>query len=127
MRSGAALAVEKGDYIAEFSGRGVAPALRALDEGAIEGALVADKVVGAAAAFIFVAGGASEVFALLISERALQILKSHNISCTFSHKTDRILNHKKDGFCPMESAVEGVDDPAEAVVRIRKRLAEMQK
>lgn len=125
VEGGAPLAVRRGGETRVFCGRGIKPALDALDCGALCGAEVGDKVVGAASAFILCEGKVASVWAQTISSRALQILESRGIVCKFREKTDRILNRAGDGLCPMESAVRGIGDPSEAVAALRAAYSAM--
>lgn len=88
-----------------FHQRGVADLL-ALCQGHkdfLNGAQIADKVVGKGAAALMVYGGAGEVHADVISSPALELLQAHGIRVTFQTETDRIVNRKGDGLCPVES------------------------
>lgn len=106
--------------------RGVRPLLNWLDEGEdLSGAVVADRVVGNGAAFLYVLLGVSRVHAGVMSRAAQATLESHGIKASADELVDRILNRTQDGFCPIESAVMGIDDPEEALAAIRARLAEL--
>lgn len=77
----------------------------------LEGAYVADKVIGKAAALFLKGGNIIELYAELISEGAIEVLKEENIKVMYNEKTDRILNRDMTDTCPMEKLSEGVDDP----------------
>ena len=39
--------------------------------------------------------------------------------------TERIVNRKGDGYCPMEIATADIDDPTEALATVKAKLKEM--
>ena len=107
--------------------RGVAPLLAWLEnEENCQGMFAADKVVGRAAAFLYVLLGVSEVHALVLSESAEEVLLRFKIPYSFEEKVPAIRNRSGDGFCPMEQAVLEIDEPNDALLAIKKRLAELQ-
>lgn len=69
----------------------------------LNGALIADKVVGKGAAALMICGGVKEVYADVISTPALTLLRAHGIRVTFLAETDRIINRRGDGLCPVET------------------------
>ena len=91
------------------SERGIKPVLQWLAQipSPLAGAFVADKVVGKAAALLFVHGGIKALYTQTISQPALEVLEQHNIVL-------RIKNRAGDGLCPMESRVWEIDDPLAA-------------
>ena len=107
--------------------RGVKPLLGWL-EGDWRGASAADKVVGRAAAFLYVLLGVKALYAAVLSEPAAEVLRAHGISVSYGRLAARIVNRAGDGLCPMESAVMGEDDPRRALEKIKaKRMELMQK
>ncbi len=91
--------------IRTFSQRGVADLwmLCQGDEHFLDGAQVADKVVGRGAAALMVYGGVEEIHADVISSPALELLQAHGIRVSFQTETNRIVNRKGNGLCPVES------------------------
>lgn len=126
--AGAACAIARGGFVvAQESGRGVSPLLKALDDGRLQGAIVVDKVIGRATAAMCVLGGARKVHAALMSEDALSFLKQHCIEASADKLVPQILNRDKSGRCPMELAVDGRSDPADMVKRVRAKLEELRR
>ena len=124
---GLTLALCRGDSITTSHERGVAPLLALLEgEESWEGACAADKVVGAGAAFLYRLLGVREVWAPIMSRRAIEILKQGHIQPIAQQEVEGIVNRAGDGPCPMESAVADIDDPQEALAAIRQRLAVMR-
>lgn len=111
----------KNDLIFTSKERGVKPLLDWIDCGAdFENAVVADKVVGKAAAFLYVLLKVKEIYAVVLSQPALRVLEKHNIEISYEEKVSAIRNRDNTGNCPMESAVWDVDNPEEALVVIRE-------
>lgn len=107
--------------------RGVAPLLAWLDRGeALQDFSAADKVVGKAAAFLYCLLGVKEVFAPVMSKAALEVLTSQGIAAYYDTLTEGIVNRRKTGPCPMESATKDIQDPAQALLAIRQALAALQ-
>lgn len=103
--------------------RGVAPLLGWLDSDIdLSGASAADKVVGNAAAYLYVLLNVKFVHAFIISEHALHTLQKYDISVTYDRLVKAILNRTKDGYCPMEQAVAGASSPIEALTLIRDKI-----
>lgn len=68
-----------------------------------EGASVADRVIGRAAAILLIYGGIKDLYTDLISDKAIEILEETGVSLTYGSKVDDILNKDKTGPCPMEN------------------------
>ena len=110
------------DLIVERS-RGVSPLLTLLESGKkLQDYSAADRVVGKAAAFLYVLLSVDELFAEVISEPAREVLLAHNIPFFAEKTVPAIRNRSGDGFCPMESAVLEIQTPVEALEAIRKTL-----
>jgi len=83
---------------------------------------VADKVVGKAAAMLFIKGKVKELYAAIISEHACAVLDSNNVPYTFGEKVPYIINRANTGMCPMETTVLGVDDVDEAYIILKGKV-----
>ena len=106
--------------------RGVAPLLALLDRGEdVSGFAAADKVVGKAAAFLYLRLGVAAVHAGVISAPAYDLLLTQGVSVTYDTLVPAIRNRAGDGYCPMEQVSLPLTDPLEAEIAIRKRLAEL--
>lgn len=113
-----------GYEIITSKGRGIQPLLDMIDDGRdLSGYAVADKIVGRAAAFLFVRLNVSEVYAETASRPALRVLEEHSIPVFYDTLTDSIMNREGTGLCPMETAVLNIEDPIEAEARLRQTLA----
>lgn len=108
--------------------RGVKPLLECYYEKKMPfGFSAADKVVGKAAAFMYVLLGAKELYADVLSRPALAVLQQYDIIVTYGQLTDAIRNRMNTGFCPMETAVLQIDNPEEALQGIEKTRIALQK
>lgn len=106
--------------------RGVAPLLALLDSGRdYSGYAAADKVVGKAAAFLYVRLGVRAVYAPVMSAPAQAVLTAHGVDVSCEGLVQAIRNRTGDGFCPMEQAVWDIDDPVEAETAVRQKLAQL--
>ncbi|MBR3786325.1 MAG: DUF1893 domain-containing protein [Firmicutes bacterium] len=102
----------KGHEIYTSHHRGVKPLLDWLDAGTdLRGGIAADKVIGKAAAFLYVLLGVSYVYAGVISKPALGVFEKYDILCEYEILVDAIQNRTKDGFCPMERTVWNIETP----------------
>ena len=107
--------------------RGVRPLLELLDsETDLHGYSAADKVVGKAAAFLYCLLGVKALYAGVISQPALSVLEDAGITVRYGTFVPAIRNRAGDGFCPMETAVWELSDPALAPDAIRNALKELQ-
>ena len=108
--------------------RGIVPLLTCYKENLAEdGCCAADKVVGKAAAYVYVLLGVTALYADVISKPALKVLEDAKVEVTYAHLVDAIVNRTGTGFCPMETAVLGIDDPLEALNAVEKTLEQLHK
>lgn len=106
--------------------RGVAPLLALLDGGAdLTAFAAADRVVGKAAAFLYLRLGVTAVHGGVMSTPACDLLTAHGVSTTYDTLVPAIRNRAGDGYCPMEQVSLPHTDPAAAEAAIRARLAEL--
>ena len=73
------------------------------DENALQGAIIADKVIGKVAGSILAVAGVKEIYAEVISNYAIPVLEENNIKYEYGKKVDYIINQSKTGMCPMEN------------------------
>lgn len=114
-----------------FDGRGVSDLLRLLDTApqTLQGATLADKVVGKAAAALMIAGQVSEVHADTISEQALRLFNANAPGTVvgYDRAVPHIINRQQTGWCPMELACRDCQTAEECVVKIKEKLSELKK
>lgn len=97
------------------------------DRKAFQGSVIADKVVGKAAALLAVLGEVQAVFGRVMSEGAVSIFEKHQIPYQFEILVPYIKNRTKDGMCPMEETVQLVENPEEAFEALEKTIARLMK
>lgn len=69
----------------------------------LKGASVADKVIGKGAAALMILGGVKDVYADVISEPALALLRESGIDVDYSELVPNIINRAGTGICPVET------------------------
>lgn len=107
--------------------RGVAPLLEWVTQDVdLKGFSAADKIVGKAAAFLFVTSRVKEVYASVMSKTAIDILSQYGISAEYETLVQIIVNRSGTGPCPMEQAVAAIDEPLAAIKAIQNTLADLQ-
>ena len=98
-----------------------------LTGGDVGGWSAADRIVGKAAAMLYVLLGVGEVHAEVMSEDALSLLAAHGISAECEVRSRTIKNRAGTDSCPMEKAVGGIADPAAAACAIGAKLDELSR
>lgn len=107
--------------------RGVQPLLRPYEEGIrFVGCAAADRVIGKAAACLYVLLGVERVYAEIVSKPAKEIFDRNGITLDYDHLVELIENRTRTGLCPMETAVRDITDPEEAPGLIRKALEKLK-
>lgn len=108
--------------------RGIAPLIAIVDGGIdVAGAVAYDKIVGKAAALLYVLTGVGAVHAGVLSKAAARLFDENGIAYTYETLTENIINRKGDGVCPMEETVRDVDSPAAAYTVLKQKLRDMAK
>lgn len=117
----------RGDVLYRSQKSGIAPMMEFLDAGYdLRGFYAADRIVGKAAALLFVLAGVTELYAEVLSESALRVLNEHEITVSYTTLVPFIVNRQGDGACPMENAVREIEDPAAAREAVRQTLAKLR-
>ena len=70
---------------------------------ALNGAIIADKVIGKVASSILTVAGVKEIYADVISQYAIPVLEENNIKYEYLEKVEFIRNKDNTGMCPMEN------------------------
>jgi len=107
-----------------FTERGIKPLYDlVMQKTDIAGAVAVDRVVGKAAALLYVGLKISALYAGVISKPALSALEKSGIATSYGEVVPYIINRKGDGRCPMEEAVTDIEDFTGAVTAIGNKLA----
>ena len=84
----------------------------------LNGAVVADKVIGTGAATLMSLGKIKEYYTNVISHDALMIFKKNGINGRYSELVSQINNRDGSGRCPLESFLDGFTDSPDVLSRI---------
>ena len=122
--AGYTLVLTGGDVITDRR-RGISPLYDVYRSGRdVVGWSAADRIVGKAAAMLYVLLGVGEVHAEVMSEDALVLLAEHGIRAECEVRSRMIKNRAGTDYCPMEKAVGVIADPAAAACAIAAKLDE---
>lgn len=88
-----------------YDGRGVSDLYNIYvnDASFLDGASIADKVVGLGAAAIMALGNVKKLHTDVISEDASDLLARYGLDVSYSLKVPYIINRSRTGRCPLES------------------------
>ncbi|MBR2937330.1 MAG: DUF1893 domain-containing protein [Oscillospiraceae bacterium] len=115
-----------GDVVFTSNQRGVKPLAQFLESGtAFTGFSAADKVVGRATAYLYALLGVKALYAQVVSQPAIAVLREHGIDVSYGKFVLNIINRKGDGICPFEAAVLEITDPQRAYAAIRQKMQEL--
>ena len=116
----------KGDILLTSTERGVKPLIDWLnDKMELKGFCAADKVVGKAAAFLYVLLGVETVYAPVMSEGAIDTFVKHGIESICDLSVKAIINRANTDLCPMEKTVSDIEDPQDALEAIKRKLEQL--
>lgn len=121
------IVLQNGQVVYQADGRGVSPLLRLFDSDKekFAGAMVADKIIGKAAAMILVCGGVQAVYGEVMSSAAQAYLQARGIPCRYGRCVGMISNRTGNGICPIEQSVLEIDDPHEGMQAMRKTISRL--
>ncbi|MGN0879704.1 MAG: DUF1893 domain-containing protein [Oligosphaeraceae bacterium] len=108
--------------------RGVRPLLDALAEGCdLRDYVVADRVIGKAAAMLLVLAGVRQAHGLVVSQTAINFARENSLCLSFDRKVDVIADASGTGICPLEQAVADIEDVAMAHAVIVATIRELRR
>jgi predicted transcriptional regulator len=127
LKNGTVLAVINGEnqYVSVLRGVKALVSLLINNSELMDGAYIADKVVGKAAAILMVLGKVKEVYAITISKNAVKVFEKYGIKYSYQIITDFIINREGTGVCPMEQAVQAIEELTPAFEAIKNKLKEI--
>ena len=107
-----------------YKGPGISDLLRLLktEPEKLQGAFVADKVIGKAAAALLILGKVDSIYTDLISDGAIELLRKSPVKVSFSERVSIIMNRANDNICPMENVCSVANSPKECYERINEFL-----
>lgn len=114
-----------GKIVKTAVGNGVKPILGLLENEpeVLKGAVVADKVIGKAAAMLLTKAGAAYVYGEIMSEAGQAFLQSRGIGCSYGTLVEAIINRTGDDICPLEKTVQNIEEPEEAYPALKATIA----
>lgn len=117
LREGCSCIVYNGGEVKMFHRRGVVDLYDLLrgEEGSLRGAMVADKIIGTAAAAVLVTGEIEELYTKAISHKALALIEGSGIKVSYDELIDYVINRAGDGMCPLERACRETTTAEEAM------------
>ncbi len=118
----ATLVIYKDKGIKTYNEHNLDPLLIYLEDNNFEGTYIFDKVVGRAAAYLYVYGGADYVYANTISKPAIEILKKNHIKYEAKNIVKEIQNKTNSGLCPFEELTKNAVNATEAYGLIYKKM-----
>lgn len=104
------------------TGHGVLPLVKAVERigpDGLQGAVLADKLVGRAAALVAAYAGLSAVYGQFMSQAAMGELARRGIPFTWGVEIPAVLNRSGEHLCPFEELVASAATPEEGMRRLR--------
>lgn len=111
-----------------FTQRGVADlyALYLADRAFMQDAVVADKVVGKAAAALMILGGIRQVYADVVSAGAMLLFRNAGIEVRCAEEVPYIINRARTGWCPMETRCRDLQTAEECLPQIEDFISRLR-
>jgi len=116
------LVMVKDEQVITSKEKGISYLLSLTSENKYQGYSVADKIVGKAAAFLYVIMQVENVYGEIITKRAVEILRQANINAEYKILTENIINRTNTGLCPMELTVLNIEDKDKAFMALKKKI-----
>lgn len=126
-REKCSLVVKNHDIVTTYSKPGVRDLEYLLDHDPemLHGAVIADKVIGKAAAAMVVVGGVKELYAEVMSTKAIPLLEEAGIAYTYGTLVDTI--KEEGGRCQLEKITAPATTPEETVALLRTHFEEKKR
>lgn len=126
-REKCSLVVKNHDIVTTYSKPGVRDLEYLLDHDPemLHGATIADKVIGKAAAAMVVVGGVKELYAEVMSTKAIPFLEKAGIAYTYGTLVDTI--KEEGGRCQLEKITAPASTPEETVALLRAHFEEKKR
>ncbi len=105
----------------QHTNRGVLDLVQLIDSqpDRLKGAIVADKLIGKAAAALMIAGGVKEVHTNLICTPAKQLFEQAGIPVFAKEEVEQILNRDRTGQCPIDAQLNNIESVEQCVEILR--------
>ena len=108
--------VKDAKVLFETESHGIGDLLKAINQiqNQMKGSSVADRIVGRAAALLFIFSGVQAVFAVTASDGGIEVLKKNSVFCEYKSRVTSVLNLKRTDVCPFEKLVAKLSSPEKA-------------
>lgn len=108
--------VKDAKVLFETESHGIGDLLKAINQiqNQMKGSSVADRIVGRAAALLFIFSGVQAVFAVTASDGGIEVLKKNSVFCEYESRVTSVLNLKRTDVCPFEKLVAKLSSPEKA-------------
>jgi hypothetical protein len=129
-RSGMCLIIwKRNEIVFRSASKGIRPHLEAIDKlgkSVLKGCVIADKIVGRAAALLILYSAPKAVHAGVITAKAKELLETGGV--LVFNGTEVAAIKEKDGriYCPFEAMVQEISDPDEAYSAIVVKMGKMK-
>lgn len=122
---GLSLLVYNHDSLTTHANRGVQDLLQLISDQPerLNGAVVADKIIGKAAAAIMATGGVREVHTNIICTPAKKLFEQQGILIFATEEVPMILNRDRSSMCPIDTQIADIESIDECVAILQARLA----
>jgi hypothetical protein len=112
--------IKNGKVVYETVSHGILGLLEAIEKSRheLEGASVADRVVGKAIALLCIYGKVKAVYAATLSQKAKKVFEENAVYVEWKNLVQNILNTDRTGFCPFEKLTTEISNPHEAYKRL---------
>lgn len=124
-KQGLSLLVFNHGELTTHANRGVQDLLQLISEQPerLQGAVVADKIIGKAAAAIMATGGVREVHTNIICTPAKKLFEQQGILIFATEEVPMILNRDRSSMCPIDTQIADIESIEECVTVLQVRLA----
>lgn len=114
--------VKSGEILKKSDNRGLKPILEIYnkEKNLLKNATIADRVIGKAAAMLLIDAEIKSLYAEVISNHALEILKKTQIEFDYSILVDEIKNRDRSDTCPMEKLALDSYNTDELILKIEE-------
>jgi len=115
--------VRDGRIIYASRSHGIGGILGAIEEldNRIEGASVADRIIGKATALLLAYSKVKDAYAVIISRNGLETLRSHGVQVDYENLVPKILDRSRREICPFEKIALEIDSPRLGFEMLRRR------
>jgi hypothetical protein len=120
--------VKNGEMVFETTLRGVSGFLEAVEKfrNKLEGASVADRIVGKAIALLCVYTKVKAIYAKILSKNAKEVLEGNTIYHEWKFLVENILCANKTELCPFEKIALKISNPKDAYEKLKAQQVSMR-